>query len=58
MPASASTAAIGSAARTLSTPAFCRAAMSRSSCVIFIDENFGPHIERERNGLGAFGGEV
>ncbi len=36
-----------SAARNVSTPAFCFAAKSLTSCVIFIEQNFGPHIEQK-----------
>ncbi len=47
-----------SAARNVSAPAFCFAAKSRTSCVIFIEQNFGPHIEQKCAVLAPSAGRV
>src|SRR5919112_664097 len=63
MPASASSSLAkeeedGSAATNVSTPAFCFAAKSRTSWVIFIEQNLGPHIEQKWAVLAPSAGRV
>lgn len=53
MPLSAS-----SAARNVSALAFCLAAKSRTSCVIFIEQNLGPHMEQKCAVLAPSAGRV